>query len=71
MLEKWCAHRRIRINYEKSGILQIRKDKRTHMPFESHILKFPVVENFKYLGLMIDDSLKLDVDLEARKEKEE
>ena len=41
------------------------------MPFDSHILKFPVVENFKYLGLMIDDSLKLDVDLEARKEKEE
>jgi len=34
-------------------------------------MKFPVVPNFKYLGLMIDDCLKLDINLDAKKEKEQ
>ena len=71
MLENWCNHRKIKINYEKSGILQIRYDRRTHAPMNSHLMKFPIVTSFKYLGILIDDSLKLDVDLEARRTKEE
>lgn len=49
----------ITTNLSKSGIMIVRKDKRTPQYFHMHdnILGYPYVTNYKYLGIIIDDCL--------------
>ena len=47
------------INPQKSGIMVVRKDRRTHEFKTDSWREIPLVNEYKYLGLMITDSLKL------------
>ena len=45
----------------------IRQDKRTPPPPVKKIRDFPIVESYNYLGIIIDDSLKLDLCIDQKK----
>lgn len=66
-LENWTKTNLIDINYSKSGIMAIRKDKRTPSLRTNAYRNFPIVNSYKYLGVMIDDSLKFDIELQYKK----
>ena len=46
----------------------IRKDRRTPKLIVPDIMGFPVVTRYKYLGVLVDDSLKLDLEVARKKE---
>ena len=50
--------------------MQIRKDRRTPKANFDDILGIPVVQSYTYLGLIIDDALRLDIELEKKKKLE-
>ena len=54
-IERWSTRSGIEMNYEKSGIMAIRVDRRTPQFRASKICNVPVVSQYKYLGLVIDD----------------
>ena len=47
------------MNKKKSAIMIVRKDKRTRPPKHSSILQLPIVSEYKYLGMLVDDSASL------------
>ena len=49
----------------------IRKDKRTPPPIFKEIRGIPLVLHYKYLRVIVDDCLKFDVELEAKKTLQE
>jgi hypothetical protein len=48
------------VNQKKSGIMVIKKNKNKKVNFTS-LLEFPVVESYKYLGIMLDTSFTLKI----------
>ena len=46
----------------------IRVDRRTPLPIIMEIMDFPVVTEYKYLGLLIDDAMKFDMENNRKKE---
>ena len=67
---KWSNEFEIEVNYKKSAIMQIRKDRRTPTRLESTLAGFPVVTEYKYLGVIIDDALNLEMDVKKKKSLE-
>ena len=59
LLFSWCKDNKMHINPQKSGIMVVRKDRRTHEFKTDSWREIPLVNEYKYLGLMITDSLKL------------
>ena len=55
--EAWAKANGMEINKDKSGIIMIRADRRTPKHKEAQIKGYPVVTEYKYLGVMIDDSV--------------
>ena len=45
------------MNKKKSGILRLRVDKRTPMDNKKEIHGYPIVAHYKYLGIILDESL--------------
>ena len=45
------------LNKNKSAILAVRLDKRTRQVKDSHIQGIPIVENFSYLGVHLNDNI--------------
>ena len=56
-LQEWCQTNEIEINRSKSGILEVRKDKRTPITKATVLKGIPIVTEYKYLGVMVDDCL--------------
>ena len=59
IVEHWSDNNGIEINRSKSGIMCIRKDARTPNPMETSLREYPMVNQYKYLGVMIDNCLNL------------
>ena len=59
IVETWSENNGIEINRAKSGIMCIRKDARTPNPIETTLREYPIVNQYKYLGVMIDNCLNL------------
>ena len=49
------------VNKKKSGIMAVRTSKKTKDLKEKTIRGFPVVEDYKYLGVQISDALNIDL----------
>ena len=58
-IQAWSSANGIGINKAKSGVMQIRQDARTPGPIIREIRGFPVVETYKYLGVLFDDCLNV------------
>ena len=59
IVNDWSSEFEIEVNCNKSAILQLRADKRTRAPKENSLFGYPVLQSYKYLGIMIDDCLQL------------
>ena len=68
LLGDCCEERSFTINKKKSAIMEIRIDGRQSERKGSR-LGFPFTSSYKYLGIQIDDCLKLDVDKKSREKK--
>ena len=66
ILKKWSLKNEIQINFDKSAILVIRKDKRTRKYWLDEYKGYPIKTECKYLGIRIDDSLQLDIDMNLK-----
>ena len=54
-VEKWNNSSGIALNKEKSNILRIRADRRTRLEPNLEFDGIKVVDNYKYLGVIVDD----------------
>ena len=70
VIEEWSAANGIGINKAKSGVMQIRKDRRTPPPLETQFRGYPLVREYKYLGVYFDDCLNVEHELGKKKELE-
>ena len=61
-LKKWAKENDVAVNFAKSGIIAVRLDKRTKPPIERSILGYPIVDNYKYLGVQVDSCLTLNIE---------
>ena len=68
--ERWSERNGIEVNKAKSGIIQVRKDRRTPNPILRSFRGYPLVDQYKYLGVMIDNSLSLRMELQNKKQIE-
>jgi len=59
------------INDTKSGILIHRVNRRSKTPDYKSILGIPIVKEYRYLGIVIDDRLFLDAEVEEKKKIEQ
>ena len=66
IIENWSRSNGIDINKAKSGIMQVRKDRRTLPLLAPEIRGYPVVTSYKYLGVQVDDCLKVDSELRKK-----
>ena len=66
----WCQENEIGINKKKSGIIVVRVDRRTPAYSTKEFDGIPVVQSYKYLGVLIDDSLQFDIATKKLKAKE-
>ena len=53
--EQWSRENGIAINKNKSAVMCIRVDRRTPMPRFNHVMGIPVAQEYKYLGVTLDD----------------
>jgi hypothetical protein len=60
------------INKDKSAIMRVRRDRRTkgieRGSGEATIMGFPVLTQYKYLGVIMEDTLEINKDNTAHKE---
>jgi len=60
-LDRWTALNGIEVNFSKSAIMTLRKDRKT--PKRKWKLRgFPWVTSYNYLGVRLDDCLRLDIE---------
>ena len=63
-MEKWATTAKMKINKKKSGVMYIRKNERSEegvRKFEEkgeQLLGYPIVREYKYLGVVFDEALK-------------
>ena len=62
-ITRWSRLNGIEVNKQKSGLLQLRKDRRTPLPLIRSRHGYPIVEYYKYLGVEIDDCLSFRQEL--------
>ena len=67
-IKTWTKEYKIEVNKEKSGIIICRKDKRTKLSPIKDFDGYPVVQSYKYLGVMIDDCLNFNIEKERKQE---
>jgi len=60
LLDKWCAENYMEVNDDKSKVLVLCKKKGIKTLNIKKIGKYEIVEQYKYLGIVIDCSLTLD-----------
>ena len=68
--ENWCKVNQLEINKTKSAIMGLRKDRRTPLPIEDEYLDYPVVNEYNYLGVILDDRLFLDIETKKKQKQE-
>ena len=44
----------------------MRADKRTHLYYKKTLHKYPIQQNYKYLGIVIQDDIKFDLEKKKR-----
>ena len=66
-IERWSTRNGIEVNKAKSGIIQVRKDRRTPNPLIQTRRGYPFVDEYKYLGVMIDNALNMKAELRQKK----
>ena len=59
LTKKWSIDFEIAVNFSKSAIMKIRVDGRTRDHGPKEFNSIPVVNSYKYLGIVIDNSLNL------------
>ena len=67
-LEKLCEQYGFVVNKKKSAIMEVRKDHR--QPGQGGVYHggYPLVSNYKYLGLQVDTCLKWEVLMTSKKD---
>ena len=68
--ERWSARNGIEVNKAKSGIMVVRKDRRTPNPIQRSYRGYPLVDQYKYLGVLIDNCLNLQMEVQKKKQIE-
>ena len=68
LTQQWSERNGIEINKAKSGIIQVRKDRRTPRPIARSYMGYPIVDEYKYLGVLIDSSLSLQLEVRRKKQ---
>ncbi len=61
-IENWAARNRMEVNKSKSAIMQIKSTRVTKVHLTTEIkeyLGYPVVTKYKYLGIIVDETLSL------------
>ena len=53
--KSWLKDHELSINEDKSGIIQVRADRRTPLPSYTHLKEIPIVDKYTYLGVQVDD----------------
>ena len=67
VLEEWCKEWGVEVNVEKSGVMHIRRGiKRTVETFFVNDERIGVVEEYKYLGCMVNGQLNFARMVEER-----
>ena len=66
-VENWSGMNGIDINKAKSGIMQLRADRRTPNPMMTVFREYPIIEQYKYLGVILDNCLNLKFELHRKK----
>ena len=59
----------MQINKKKSGIMFFKKRKTKQKENDNMILGYPIVNEYKYLGIYLDDRMNLNRHIEHIKEK--
>ena len=54
-VHNWARAHATKVNEGKSGTMEIRADRRTRPNLRAAVGGIPIVQSYKYLGLMIDD----------------
>ena len=70
IVKNWWEENEMKVNEHKSGILRILK-KKDKIDRIENILNIPEVENFKYLGIQLNKSLRTDTRNKCIKQKVE
>lgn len=70
IIEEWSNRNLITVNKEKSGIIIIRSDRRTRVVGNIDTCGYPIVQEYKYLGVLIDDCVTLKLEKKIKKELE-
>ena len=60
-IEKWSEQNGMIINKSKSAIMQCGKNLKTGPRVGTKIRGYPVVDNYKFLGIKLDRKLKLEI----------
>ena len=68
--ERWSERNGIEINKAKSGIMQVRKDRRTPNPIPRSYRGYPLVDEYMYLGVTIDNCLNLQLEVQKKRQIE-
>ena len=63
IIENWSPLNGIAINKAKSGIMCIKADRRTPNPLSREYRDYPMVDQYKYLGVTIDNCLNFKAEL--------
>ena len=57
VIQEWSNSHKVKVNKDKSGIMCVRVDKRTPQPNFTNVRGIAIMTEYKYLGIMIDDTL--------------
>ena len=68
VLVEWCRDWGVKVNVSKSGIMHVRQKRvaRTDVQYVIDNEEIPMVEQYKYLGCVVDEHLELKVMVEER-----
>ena len=70
IIEQWALESGIKINKDKSALMQLKVGNRTPEPLEKQIRGFTMVKHYKFLGVLISNTFKFDADEEQREQME-
>ena len=69
IIQQWGIYNHMNINYKKSGILQISPLQKRYYRELEHIKNIPIVQQYKYLGIIINNDIKPNDHLKYLKDK--
>jgi hypothetical protein len=56
IIDKWSTLNKINVNKLKSGIMVLKNNNNTN---ENNIEEYPIINEYKYLGILIDDKMNI------------